>query len=1117
MPRKAKQQFVSIVINSLNGEKTLGATLDSLLKQTYPKDRYEIIVVNDGSSDKTADVARSYEEHGVQLVDYAVNRGISGARSAGLAICKGTIFAGFDDDCVAQPDWLVELMKGYTSGNPAGVGSVITEARKPKGITQAYISARESNPGTQIAEDNKRHYGILRRLWRYVTHQQSPITTPMADRTVVSELYGATCSFPVSVLKKVDGWRVDMSGIEDRDISQRIHEAFPERPFYRMSKAIITQDRGQTLWQYLLRSYKRGPVNLAFHRKNHLIPPFFPFPPFIVFLCFVTAVLALSLLPVLMIVLPLILYARWPRYAYTHRKPMVLLFAYIQLIEESMVIAGLLRGYVRLFRQHYPQIGTRASNVGSFLAVLLAIAAWCGVLLHTSSTVLHTAISIPFLLLVPGYFIWRALAGIHHKTSLFRILSYSVGLSLLTVMMSGLLLNEIYIILGKSGQFMLQPLTYMIGVVTALFVVFAFIRAPRQFRLSKFIMPKPVNIAENIAAILIGLFLPVLAVAGALTLNNGGSSAIALLSIAAVAGLVLLMAFSPQSLGRYYGWFLYSICVSLLLGTSLRGWNITGHDILQEYQVFQLTLTHAAWHMSYYHDPYMACLSITILPTIIQKLTGINDPYIFKVIFQLFFALIAPIMYDTLSKYVSVRKALLATITFMFFPTFFTDMMMLNRQEAALLFFALSLYVGLDHALGRQVRSVLCFLLLVGMVLSHYSTSYVAIAVMLVSFGVALAWQAAMFVLRRERIPLLKDLSKVYRPTVILAAMVVLVIWGSVITQTSTNIYSTLGQIQIAIAQKVHGSSGLKKSAPVVQSSVAHFAAVSQAARRLSASSYYPPQTVAAYPVGIASERISPAAPVLTRFGLSTDVLANIYTQIKGAYAILIEGLIMLSLGLAVLLKKRWDELPSSYICLGIACVALIGLQVYLPSSAINYGLTRLIQQSLLILALPIVFVSIRLLKLLRIPEHVAEGIFALGLVSFFIVLTGLIPTLTGGFRPALALSNDGLYYQAYYTHQEEVVAAQWLRTDTPVGSRVYSDEFMRRKLIAYGGVFSQPTLVPGAIPIDSYTLLDYSNVLFDQVPAYDGSVVIYYKPPAVFLTNTKNLLYVSDHIRIYK
>ncbi len=1108
----AKLPFVSVVVISYCGEGTLGATLQSLISQTYSRNRYEIIVVNDGSTDGTLDVARSFEKNGVRVVDIA-HKDIAGARNAGLTACKGTIYVAFDDDCVAEPDWLAQLISGYATGNPLGVGGRIAEPWPAKGIVSAYISAGDNNHGVQLETSAAPNRSPFRRFTNYI---QSRLKTamPLPERATVKELYGASSSFPVEMLKEAGGWREDMAKIEDRDLSIRLRAAYPDRSFYLMSKAVLHHERGQTLIQYLLRSYTRGPFNLKFHLSNHLAPPVFPFPILFTLIMMAAAVWNAYWVPLLAVVVPQLLYFWWGVYAIRRHRVTAVLFPYIQLAEEALVLAGLAHGYIQLLRDRRTMVAHILTSLAHLMLCWGLIVAWMIILLRSSSPVAHTVVSLPFLLFVPGFLAWRSIRPARQGSSGFRTLSYSVGLSLLILMVGGLVLNETYIVLGKPEPLSVQPLVYTFGLATVFLAAVAFLRTPRRFRFIHRPHKMAGGLQQAIAAIGIGLLLPMIAAAGATTLNNGGSAGLAGLALGAIGVLVLIIVIWGHTLIHYYGWLLYGICLTLLFGSSLRGWNITGHDVLQEFQVFQLTLQHAAWHMSYYQDAYTACLSITILPTIIQKLTGIADPYVFKVVFQLFFALAAPIMYQTLKSYVSSKRALLATIVFLFFPTFMTDIMMLNRQETALLFFVLSLYVGLDVTLGRRTRALLSFLFLLGMVLSHYSTSYVALATLVIALVMALSWKGIARLLRAKSIAAFDALTQLYRPTVIAAALVALVVWGSIITQTSSNVYQTLGLITATISQKINGSASA--TPPKSPSSVVHYAAVMEQTRVLPANQYYPTSVVSKYPLQAEYQRAAPLTGFASRLHVSPTFLAQVYDGVRSIYALTIEGLLVLGLALALFLRKRKFGLPSPYVLLGVASLVLIGAQAYLPA-AINYGATRVVQQALLVLALPIVLAGLWLLKVARIPAYLREGIFAAGLVIFFVVLSGLAPALTGGYRPVLPLANDGLYYQAYYTHQEEIAAAHWLATSPPVGSRIYSDEFMRRKAITYGAIFGQPTLVPGAIPIDSYVVLDYGNTVFNQVPAYDGAAVIYYRPPVGFLTANKDVVYTSGNIRIYR
>ena len=85
--------FISVVMPVYNGAATIGPALDSLLAQDYPQDRYEVIVVNDGSADDTAKVVA--ERQNVRYVELPRNIGKPSALNAGLEAATGEIFATF--------------------------------------------------------------------------------------------------------------------------------------------------------------------------------------------------------------------------------------------------------------------------------------------------------------------------------------------------------------------------------------------------------------------------------------------------------------------------------------------------------------------------------------------------------------------------------------------------------------------------------------------------------------------------------------------------------------------------------------------------------------------------------------------------------------------------------------------------------------------------------------------------------------------------------------------------------------------------------------------------------------------------------------------------------------
>ena len=117
------------------------------------------------------------------------------------------------------------------------------------------------------------------------------------------------------------------------------------------------------------------------------------------------------------------------------------------------------------------------------------------------------------------------------------------------------------------------------------------------------------------------------------------------------------------------------------------------------------------WKMSLYQDPYMACLSITILPVFLQSLLHVDPAYIFKFFIQFIGALPVVVVYYLLKEYVSTTSAFLGAFLYITFPTFIIDMAFLNRQGIAFLFFSLLLFVLLTDSAIHQTNKKLLIIL----------------------------------------------------------------------------------------------------------------------------------------------------------------------------------------------------------------------------------------------------------------------------------------------------------------------------------------------------------------------------------------------------------------------
>ncbi len=115
-PEDADWPRVSVVVCTYNGARTLRECLAGLHDLDYPD--YEVIVIDDGSTDGSAAIARQFP---CRLVS-TENRGLSRARNAGLALATGSIVAYIDDDAYPDPHWLRHLATAFRQSPHAGMG-----------------------------------------------------------------------------------------------------------------------------------------------------------------------------------------------------------------------------------------------------------------------------------------------------------------------------------------------------------------------------------------------------------------------------------------------------------------------------------------------------------------------------------------------------------------------------------------------------------------------------------------------------------------------------------------------------------------------------------------------------------------------------------------------------------------------------------------------------------------------------------------------------------------------------------------------------------------------------------------------------------------------------------
>jgi len=97
---------VSVIIVTKNEEKYISECIESILSQDYPKGKYEIIVVDGGSTDKTQQIVKSYDVKMIIDKDGSISHG----RNIGIKNSKGLYIAFTDGDCAVEKSWLSKLV-----------------------------------------------------------------------------------------------------------------------------------------------------------------------------------------------------------------------------------------------------------------------------------------------------------------------------------------------------------------------------------------------------------------------------------------------------------------------------------------------------------------------------------------------------------------------------------------------------------------------------------------------------------------------------------------------------------------------------------------------------------------------------------------------------------------------------------------------------------------------------------------------------------------------------------------------------------------------------------------------------------------------------------------------
>jgi uncharacterized membrane protein len=354
-----------------------------------------------------------------------------------------------------------------------------------------------------------------------------------------------------------------------------------------------------------------------------------------------------------------------------------------------------------MFERSYRIDRLATAAVGVFLAVLAAEA------VVGSVPLVRPVVAFLLVTLVPGALVLQVVGVVPEFRS--RWLVYAVGVSLLVFMLLGLVLNLLLPLVGIDDPLALGPL--LAGLLLVLGVLGALSHRRGYFFESERTLTVAVD--EVGPTTLAFLLLPPLAVLAIDALNTTGSNLAIVAVLGAVALLPLLVVLDRLE-KRHLPLAVFAMSLSLVYHKSLwRAYVYSGHGS-----------TVTIWKARRWTPEIESLLPNAVLSPGFARFTGVDILTQLKVVNPVVVALIPVVLYVSFGRYTTPRRAFLGACLFAFAHPFYFQYPPAGRAAMPVLYLALLGAVIGDDTLPAVARKLLALLFSLGIVVSHYGTSY---------------------------------------------------------------------------------------------------------------------------------------------------------------------------------------------------------------------------------------------------------------------------------------------------------------------------------------------------------------------------------------------------------
>jgi uncharacterized membrane protein len=706
------------------------------------------------------------------------------------------------------------------------------------------------------------------------------------------------------------------------------------------------------------------------------------------------------------------------------------------------------------------------------------------------------AVLVILLLSVPGMILLRAFRipgrTIAHFPALIPCGSIVVLLS------SGLVVDLIGPLIGLGKPLRVVPVLVCLELCCIILLALS-INAGPAVNIPWRSIPKPARLAWP-------LLLPLMAAAGAMRLNTGHSNNVAVVVLFLCVGiLVASMLFASRIDEALLVVILYSVGLSMMWSYALRGSLVYGFDIATEYQRLNQTVAAGVWHFSHHNDAYGAMLSVTVMPTELHVLSGLSAPLILKVVYPVVGALFPVEIFGLARRILARPWAFLAAAFTIAQTSFAQELPALARQEIALVLFAALVAVMLASHLTRSSQWGLVVVLSLAMVISHYSTTYVAIA--LIGLALPLQWVTSWF---RNSTRVTGAIALCF-VTILVGAFV----WYGPLTKSSS------GLKQVAQTVAAQGLDLLPSQNPGESPLAAYFQSTQPT---ISASSY----------AELVHRRYALTDPAITslpnaalpEYSLHNSMLPAPHVKLAIVHGgISLGSLVFQQLfnllgavaALIMVLRRNASVETRSIGLLGLAAAVFLVVVRLSGTLAAFYNNERALMQALSIFAIAFCW-AMQSLPSQRERARVAVGLAgAVFLAVFMANMSGLSNAVLGG-PTGTNLANSGEDFERFFITTPELASADWLGGEVRPQQLVYADLYAQLPLVAVTGISRGliGDVTPLTINQSAWIYADRTNIVDQRGRAVFDNDRVTYIYPLEFLDANFNIVYSNGSSEVF-